>query len=341
MNYLQLKADSQLDEALRLLNSNGNGFLPAVDEKGKLVGIITDGDIRRGILNKTLDLGSIINKKPITAKFGTSPVAIKRQLRELHRRHMPVVDDEGVLRDVVVLDSFEIISKPNWVVIMAGGLGSRLGELTKSTPKPMLEVGGKPILLGIIEHFRSQGFGKFVLCVNYKAEVIENYFKDGASFGVEIKYTKESKRMGTAGALSLIDFDMEAPFFVVNGDVLTTINFEDFLNFHKTNESSATMCVKNFAFEIPFACIEFDNESAITALKEKPSTEYFVNTGMYILNTDVLKKIPANDYFDMPQLFELLLEQKIKSKVYRIDEYWLDLGRPEDLDKGHADLSKR
>ncbi len=341
MKYLEMTAGTQLDDALRLLDANGNGFLPVVDHEQKLVGIITDGDIRRGILNKTLELDAIINRTPVTAAWGTSHILIKRHLREIHRRHMPVVDDAGVLKEVVILDNFEFISKDNWVVIMAGGLGSRLGELTKAVPKPMLEVGGKPILLGIIEHFKSQGFGKFILCVNYKAEVIEQYFKDGSWLGVQIKYTKETKKLGTAGALSLIDIEMESPFFVVNGDVLTSINFEDFINFHIVNNAVATMCVKNFVFGIPYACIDFDNESSeITGIREKPSSEYFVNTGMYILSPEALGLIPKNDYYDMPQLFDQMLEQKLTCKAYRIDEYWLDLGRPEDLDKGHADLKR-
>lgn len=338
MKYFVLKSDSLLDEALRLLDLNGNGFLPVVDEQNKLLGIITDGDVRRGILNKTLELNSIINKNPTTAKLGVSHRVIKQKLRELHRRHMPIINDIGQLVDVVILDNFEFVSKDNWVVIMVGGLGTRLGNLTKKTPKPMLEIGGKPILLGIIEQFKSQGFAKFVLCVNYKAEIIENYFKDGSSLDVKIKYTKEKKRLGTAGALSLIDFEMDAPFFVVNGDVLTSINFEDFLDFHVVNEAIATMCVKSYKFDIPYACIEFNKESEITALKEKPSNEYFVNTGMYILKPEILKKIPKNDYYDMPQLFDDLIHEKKKCKAYRIDDYWLDLGRPEDLDKGQSDL---
>lgn len=340
MKYLSLQPATELDDALRLLDANGNGFLPVIDDAGKLVGIITDGDIRRGILNKTLELNAIINRKPVTAKYGTSHIVIKRQLREIHRRHMPMVDEAGVLKEVVILDNFEFISKNNWVVIMAGGLGSRLGELTKSVPKPMLEVGGKPILLGIIEHFKSQGFGKFILCVNYKAEVIENYFGDGTSFGVQIEYTRETKKMGTAGALSLITQQMDEPFFVVNGDVLTSINFEDFLDFHKVNHADATMCVKNFVFNIPYACIDFNADSSITGIREKPSNEYFVNTGMYILNPTVLSLIPSDDFYDMPQLFDQLMEQQYQCKAYRIDEYWLDLGRPEDLDKGHADLKR-
>lgn len=338
INKFILKKDSNLDDALRLLDSNGNGFLPVIDELGKLVGIITDGDIRRGILNKTLELDAVINRNPTTAKIGTSHVDIKKQLRTIHRRHMPVVDETGKLIEVVVLDEFEFISKDNLVVIMAGGLGSRLGELTKETPKPMLNVGGKSILQGIIEHFKSQGFCKFLLCLNYKAEVIEDYFKNGDWLGVDIKYTKEKKRLGTAGALSLIDFEINEPFFVVNGDVLTTINFEDFLNFHQVNKASATMCIKKISFDIPYACIEFNDKMDLKGVKEKPSLDYFINTGMYVLEPKLLKKIPKDDFFDMPQLFQQCIDEDLTTKVFTIEDYWLDLGKLEDLNKGNKDL---
>jgi len=333
MNYLILDKDTTLDEAVRLLDSNGNGFLPVVDAENKLIGIITDGDLRRGILNKTLDLQSIINKNPTVEKAGISSVAVKRRLMELHRRHMPIVDEDGKLVDVVILNDFEFIRKSNWVVIMAGGMGTRLGDLTKNTPKPMLEVGGKPILQRIIEHFKSQNFVRFVLCVNYKSEVIENYFGNGEKFEVEIRYTKESKRLGTAGALSLIDFEISEPFFVVNGDVLTTINFEDFLNFHTVSHSAATMCVKRYAYEVPYACVDFDEQMNLLHLKEKPSYDYHINTGMYVLEPSVLKNITYDEYLDMPGLFEALVQDKNTTKVFKIDDYWLDVGKYDDFRK--------
>jgi dTDP-glucose pyrophosphorylase len=339
MNYLTLHRETQLEDAIRMLDANGNGFLPVIDADGKLLGIITDGDLRRGILNRNLELDAIINRSPLTADAGTPHIAIKRRLRDIHRRHMPVVDADGKLVEVVVLDEFEVVSKPNWVVIMAGGMGQRLGELTRDMPKPMLSVGGKPILHGIIDHFKGQGFGKFVLCVNYRSEVIENYFGDGSRLGVEIRYTREDKRLGTAGALSLIDFEMDAPFFVVNGDVLTAINFEDFLNFHDVNQADATMCIKKFNFEVPFACVEFNHLHELTALREKPSIEYFVNTGMYILSPEMRAEVPAGRFFDMPELFENLMAKSYKTKVFSIEEYWLDLGKPEDFHRGNRDLS--
>jgi dTDP-glucose pyrophosphorylase/CBS domain-containing protein len=339
-NRFVLTIDATLEQAIRQLDANGNGFLPVVDVDSRLIGIITDGDLRRGILNKSLDLQTIINKDPVTAAEGTSHVLIKKRLREIHRRHMPVVDAAGKLIEIVTLDEFEFISKENWVVIMAGGIGSRLGDLTRDIPKPMLLIGGKPILQGIIEHFKNQGFCKFLLCVNYKAEIIEDYFKNGEWLGVGIKYTLEGKRLGTAGALSLIDFEMNAPFFVVNGDVLTAINFEDFLNYHQVNNSDATMCIKKFQFDVPYACVEFNSQMDLTGLKEKPSFDYFVNTGMYILEPGILKEIPKESFFDMPQLFEQVISKNYKTKVFSMEEYWLDLGKPEDFNKGNKDMNR-
>lgn len=339
MKNLVLTDKTSLEDALKLLDKNGNGFLAIVDKAEKLIGIITDGDIRRAILNKQFELDKVINKNPTTASSAVPRIEIKQELRRIHRRHMPVVDHEGKLVDVVVLDDFEVVLKENWIVVMAGGMGTRLGELTKDTPKPMLKVGGKPILQTIIENFRNQGFYRFVLCVNYKSHIIEEFFGDGSRFGIEVRYTRENKRLGTAGALSLIDFDMAKPFFVVNGDVITTIDFEDFLNFHQVNHSEATMCIKKFSFEVPYACVDFDEDNKLVGLREKPSYDYFVNTGMYVLNPDVIPLIPKNVFYDMPTFFEELIGQERKTKVFKIDEYWLDIGRPNDYSKANDDMN--
>lgn len=338
-NKLVLQQDTTLEEAIRLLDSNGNGFLPVVNEDNHLIGIITDGDLRRAILNKKFEVEDIINKNPVTVSHLTPHVQVKQQLRKLHRRHMPMVDEAGRLVDVLVLDDFEVEPKPNWVVIMAGGLGSRLGELTRDTPKPMLKVGGKPILHGIVEYFKSHGFQKFVFCVNYKSHVIESYFGNGKELGVEIHYTKEEQKLGTAGALSLIEFEMSHPFFVVNGDVLASIDYDDFLNYHIVNKSDATMCVKRYTYEVPFACIEFDQKSNLLGLKEKPKHTYYINTGMYVLEPSMLKYIPKNTFYDMPTLFEDVASHKNKVlKVFNTDDYWLDIGRPTDFYKANSDF---
>jgi dTDP-glucose pyrophosphorylase/CBS domain-containing protein len=339
MKHLVLKDNSVFHDAVKLLDENGTGILPVLDKEKKLIGIITDGDIRRAILNNTYDLEKVINHNPKTIKYRSKTHSeIKSYLKAIHLRHMPLIDEEGRLVEVVTLDDSEFKLKDNWIVIMAGGLGSRLGELTKEIPKPMLEVGGKPILRAIVENFKSFGFHRFVFCVRYKSHIIEDYFGDGSDFGVEIRYTREKERMGTAGALTLIPFKMEKPFIVVNGDVLTVIDFIEFLDFHYKEKSIATMCVKKYQFQFPYATIEFDESNKLQALKEKPIHNYYVNTGMYILSPEAIKYIPNNSFYDMPSLFESLLENET-TKVFRYDDYWLDIGRPEDYEKGNIDIS--
>jgi len=341
MNCLILNTKTTFDDAVKLLDKNGTGFLPVINEENILLGIVSDGDVRRSILNRNFDLNNIINKKPITGKFGTPHASIKRKLRELSLRHMPIINDENKLIEVVSLEHFDHEVKPNWVVIMAGGLGKRLGELTKTTPKPMLELGDKPILFRIIEQFKSFGFRKFILCVNYKSEVIKDYFGNGEGLNITIKYTAEEKPLGTGGALSLIDFDLGHPFFVVNGDVVTATDFDDFLNYHNLNSSTATMAVKRFPFEVPYACVEFNESMDLIGLKEKPTYNYYINTGMYLLNPDTLKLIPKDSFYDMTTLFQLLVNNNEPTKVFSIEEYWLDVGQPADFAKANSDISSK
>ena len=231
-NKLVLKGHSQFDEAISLLDENGNGVLPVVDENNKFIGLITDGDIRKAILNKTLDLEHIINKNPFKLDSKSSINERYQFLKSIRRRHLPLVDSKGIYVELFVMDDLEFNSKPNSVVIMAGGLGSRLGELTKNTPKPMLHVGSKPILENILENFIEYGFHKFYISVNFKSDKIIKYFGDGKKWGVVIKYLHEDQKLGTAGALSLIDEDLQESVLVTNGDVITTLNYDDLLEYH-------------------------------------------------------------------------------------------------------------
>lgn len=337
-NILVFDRSTTFEKAVKLLDENGNGFLPIVDTDRKLIGVITDGDLRRGILNNIREVEGIMNKKPITMPSDTPHVIVRKELKRLHRRQMPLVKPDGTLEDVVILNDFEVKPKDNWVVIMAGGLGSRLGELTKETPKPMLPVAGRPMLEQIIDNFKEYGFFKFVLCVNYKANIIQEHFGNGEKHGVEIKYTLEKARMGTAGALSLIEFDLSDDFFVVNGDLITSLNFDDFMIFHQTRNADATMCVKQYSHEVPFACVDSDISNNLLKLVEKPNYEYHINAGMYILNKTMLSYIPKNTFFDMPSLFERAVEEGRTVKVFRMEDYWLDIGKPDDYKKGNDDL---
>lgn len=338
MKNLILSEAATFKEAIQLLDGNGNGFLAIVNEKNQLVGILTDGDIRRAILNNKTELCEIMNSNPMTMKYGESRKNIIHRLKELHKKHMPIVDENMVLKDVVALQEGEFNIKSNWVVIMAGGLGTRLGELTKDTPKPMLKLGSKPMVEHIIDMFVSHGFTKFMLSVNYKAEVIKEYFGNGSKFGIEVKYLKEKKRLGTGGALSLIDIEFDEPFFVTNGDVLSSLDYEKFLKYHKEQSSMATMCIRKDSYQIPYGVIEVDEASNIKAMKEKPIKEFFINTGIYVLEPEVLNYVPKDEFFDLPSLFDALKSKGEKIKSFEITDYWIDMGKPSDYEKLKKDL---
>lgn len=332
MKTLLWTKETSFKEAIRLLDENGNGFLALVDSNNILLGILTDGDVRRAILSDSNDLHQIVNKSPEVAPFSSPRKTVINRLKQIHRKHMPVVDQTGKLISVVSLDEEEFNLKPNWVVLMAGGLGTRLGELTKDKPKPMLELGGKPMLEHIIDMFVSDGFTRFMISVNYKSEVIKDYFKDGQHLGVEIKYLEETQRLGTGGALSLIDIELNEPFFVTNADVLTTLSYSKILDFHSQNQSVATMCVKEEEYQIPYGVIEIDTQKNILTMVEKPVKKFFINTGVYVLNPQVISHVPKNEFFDLPSLFQKLGELGHPTKAFEITDYWIDMGRPNDYD---------
>ena len=337
MNKLVLNEATKFEEAIKLLDLNGNGVLPVVDNENKFIGLITDGDIRKAILNKQLDLEHIINKHPYKCNIDSTNQQRLQILKSVRRRQLPIVDDNDNFIDLFVLDDIEFNSKPNAVVIMAGGLGSRLGTLTKDTPKPMLHVGKKPILETIIENFIESGFHNFYISVNFKSEKIIDYFGNGARWGINIKYLHESKRLGTAGGLSLIEEEIKKPFIVTNGDVITTLNYNELISFHSENKSKATMCVREHEFNVPYGVIESTN-SKIKGLKEKPNIKYEVNTGIYVLNPSVLNFVPNDTFFDMPSLFEKLLDKGFDAFSYKLDDYWIDIGHVDEFEKANNDL---
>ena len=335
-----LESDSNLIDAIEALDGYGIGFLVLVDESGRLSGVMTDGDLRRAILKREDNLHSIINKSPVTMPFDTPHKEIVRQLKNLHRRHMPLVDKDNIFFDVFTLDEIDFAHKENKVVIMAGGLGKRLGELTKDIPKPMLYVGDRPMLQHVIELFRDQGFNHFLICVNYKKEVIQEYFGTGARLGVVIDYVVEETQLGTAGALSLISEDvLLAPFFVVNGDVLTSVDFSEVLRTHAAANCVATMCIRPWEFQVPYGVVECDIGMRITGIEEKPCLRFDVSAGIYVLNPIVLKCLTQNYYLDMPMLFERIISTGLYCSAYRLNDYWVDIGREEDLAQANCDVS--
>ncbi len=328
MKNLILQENSTFEQAVQMLDKNGNGFLAVTDNNGVLLGILTDGDIRRAILQKETRLEKIINRNPVSISSKVSKKQAISYLKSIHRRHLPVIDENNRLVDIIILDDLKFNLKSNTVVIMAGGLGSRLGDLTKEVPKPMLKLGGKPMLELLVNSFVEKGFCNLVISVNYKAEIIKNYFGDGSDFGATITFVEERKRLGTAGALSLMK-EPNTPFFVINGDILTSIDFEEVLRFHIENQSVATMCVKKFQQQVAYATIEAE-ENKLISISEKPSFDFLINSGIYLLNPEVLRYVPENEYFDMPSLFQTLLEKQYEVNVFETDDFWMDIGQLKD-----------
>ena len=344
-NYknILLKPISTIKEALHIINNGAMQIALVVDENEKLLGTLTDGDIRRGLLdNLSLEdsIESIIFTTPTVCHIEDSKekileIAVAKKIYQI-----PIIDNDGKIVGIEEVDELlKQQTKTNKVVLMVGGLGTRLRPLTEHTPKPMLKVGSKPILETIILNFKRYGFINIVLCVSYKSEIIEEYFKDGEEFGVNIEYIHEDKRMGTAGALSLIRDSLTESFFVMNGDLLTNINFEHMMEYHLSNNSIATMGVREYDFQVPYGVVNVDGEN-ILSIEEKPVHKFFVSGGVYTLDNKVLDFIPDNEFYDMPTLFEKVIEEKLKSISFPIHEYWLDIGRIEEFEKANDEYHK-
>lgn len=315
---------------------DGGGLIAfVVDAERRLIGAVTDGDIRRALLagaTMQTPASEAMNAAPIRAELGASREACRERMRLESIFQLPLVDQDGVLRDVALLSEEAAgANVPNRVVIMAGGLGSRLGELTKSTPKPMLLVGGRPLLQGIVERLIAAGFFRISISVNYLAEQIENHFGDGAVLGVEIDYLREKKRLGTAGCLSLLPQAPTEPIVVMNGDVLTDIDMRAMLRFHEENHAKATMALNNYKVEVPYGVVETEGHR-VTGLREKPVYSFFVSAGVYILSPEAVAKVPGDVFYDMPMLFDRLMAEGEPVAGFPLHEYWLDVGRPNDLD---------
>jgi len=338
-----LNPTSTIKEALKVINDGAMQIALVVDVEDKLLGILTDGDIRRAFLNDfelSDAIEDIIYKTPTVCKISDTKekileIAISKKLYQI-----PIVDDDGRLVGVEEVDELlKLNQKSNKVVLMVGGLGTRLRPLTDNIPKPMLKVGNKPILETIIANFKKYGFVNIILCVSYKSEVIIDYFKDGSEFGVNIEYVHEDKRMGTAGALSLIRDKLNESFFVMNGDLLTNINFERMMEYHLSNKSIATMGVREYDFQVPYGVVNVDGKD-ILSIEEKPVHKFFVSSGVYVLNSKSLAFVPEDEFYDMPTLFEKVIEKKLKSVSFPIYEYWLDIGRIEEYEKANDEFYK-
>jgi len=333
---IKLSINSTIKDAMKAIDVGAMKIALVVDDDDKLLGVLTDGDIRRALLNEFVfdsTIESIIQKNPLVCYINDSKEDILAKTVGKKIYHIPVLDLNERVVGIEDIDSLlESKAKKNRVVLMVGGLGSRLRPLTEDTPKPMLSVGNKPILETIINNFRQYGFRDIILSVNYKADIVKEYFGDGEKFGVKIEYVHEEKRMGTAGALSLMQDKFKHPFFVMNGDLLTNVNFEHFLSFHNENASIATMGVREYEYQIPYGVIN-QEAGKILSIIEKPKQQYYVNAGIYILSPSVLEIIPKDIFYDMPTFFEDLIQEGKTPISFPVHEYWLDIGQMKELEK--------
>ncbi len=338
-----LPLNATVGQAINSLEQASVKIVMVTNATGVLEGTISDGDIRRALI-KGLDLNS-----PITNILHRNALVVPPDLgRELVMQLMvankvqqiPVVDDK---HHVVGLHLWNEISsplaRPNLMLIMAGGFGTRLRPHTESCPKPMLPVAGKPILEHIIEHAKTEGFSRFVISLQYLGHMIEDHFGRGGDLGVQIDYLKETTSLGTAGALGLLSPRPELPFVVTNGDVLSDIKYGELLEFHMRQSAMATMAVRLHEWQHPFGVVQTCGLD-IVGFEEKPISRTYINAGVYALSPDALHVMTPNSSYDMPSLFEQLQSEGKRTVAYPMHEPWLDVGRPDDLQRARDTYQK-
>ena len=329
-----LSSNSSIQEAIRNLDQVAIKIVLVVNENGELEGTISDGDIRRGLLrglSLSSPIASVIHRNALVVPPDMERGMVMQLMLANKIQQIPVVDEH---RHVVGLHLWDEITTPptrtNLMVIMAGGMGTRLRPHTETCPKPLLPVAGKPLLEHIIARAKTEGFSHFVLAIHYLGQMIEDYFGNGERLGVRIDYLRERSPLGTAGALGLLDTRPDAPFVVTNGDVITDIRYGELLDFHVRNDAIATMAVRVHEWQHPFGVVQTQGVE-IVGFEEKPVTRSHINAGVYAITPDALSVLSVDAHCDMPTLFERLQAQGKRTVAYPMHEPWLDVGRPADL----------
>lgn len=335
-------------QVMRKINLSGFGIAVVVDDCEKVIATVTDGDIRRAILgNIDLDLPiqTLLDQQihsrgnPIVALEGTDQSELLEMMRYHSVRQIPLIDQNGCLVDIAVLNA--LISEqelPITAVVMAGGYGTRLRPLTEQLPKPMLPVGDKPLLELIIQQLSRSGIHRVNLTTHYKADKIIEYFGNGRNFGVDISYVEEDEPLGTAGSLSLLE-DSDLPVLVINGDILTKVDFRAMLEFHAEHVADMTVAVRQHEFLIPYGVVD-TNGSHVNSITEKPVMRHLINAGMYLLGREALKFIPIGEPYTMPELISKLITEGKSVISFPVEEYWLDIGHQADYAQAQEDAKK-
>lgn len=339
-----LPQSATVQDAILNLDDVAIQIVLVCDQSNVLIGTLSDGDIRRGLL-KGLELSSpiesIIHRNPLVVPETLTRDLVLQLMTANKVRQVPIVDVENRVIGLHLWDELaEKVERPNIMVIMAGGKGTRLRPHTKSCPKPMLEIAGKPMLEHIIERAKSEGFERFILSIHYLGHIIENHFGNGAGFGVQISYLREDSPLGTAGALSLLEENPSLPFVVTNGDVMTDIRYGELLDFHSRHLADATMAVRLHEWQHPFGVVQMRGIE-ITGFEEKPISRTHINAGVYALSSEALRHLSRGMPCDMPTLFERLQTNGLKTIAYPMHEPWLDVGRPDDLEHARSHSAEK
>jgi dTDP-glucose pyrophosphorylase/CBS domain-containing protein len=343
---LLVSPDISIRDAMVRINASGKGILLAVGRDRRLITTITDGDIRRAILaGISLDssLTNMFSQRegsldPVTARPGTDNALLLQLMKENNLRHVPMTGEDHVPVGLALLsDLMQISELKLGAVVMAGGHGTRLRPLTNETPKPMLPVGNRPLLEDTIDHIRAAGIRHVHLTTHYKPEVIRRYFKNGHDFGVDITYTDEAQPLGTAGALGNLP-DVNDRLLVINGDILTRLNFRAMMEFHEDHRADITMVVREYTVKVPYGVVTTGEDGiSVSSITEKPTLRQFVNAGIYLLNQGVSRLLARGERCDMPELIERALAAGRKAVCFPVSEYWLDIGSKSDYEKAQAD----
>lgn len=349
LNNLCIEQDRSILEAVTRMETSKIGIVLVVDENQRLVGTVTDGDVRRALLaNVDLDgpVSSLLAKKestpyalPITGMLGADPKSYLHTLKQHSILHLPIVDSDGRVAGLVTLDEFVQSEKmPVRALIMAGGAGVRLRPLTEGVPKSMLPIGNRPLMEIIIDKLREAGIRRVHVTTHHNGSRIIEHFGDGKEFGVELTYVAEERPLGTAGGLRLMESPKET-MLVINGDILTQVDFRSMLAFHRELHADLTVGVRHYDLKLPYGVIECEGIS-VRRLTEKPTLGFLVNAGIYLLEPCVHDFIPNGERFDMTDLIQRLLAEGRNVVSFPIREYWLDIGLPDDYEQAQNDMKQ-
>ena len=344
VKQLFVQAHMSLREVMERIDKAGLGIALLVDQKQRFVRTITDGDLRRAILEgesleSSVDaLPSPSNGTSITAPADASQDEQLDIMLQSRVRHLPLLHEDGTVAELASSEEF-VPHSPMQAVIMAGGFGTRLRPLTDDTPKPMLPIGGKPLMERTIEGLERAGIKRINVTTHYLPEKITDHFGTGSRFGVQLNYVSEDQPLGTAGAIGLMD-EVDEPLLVMNGDILTNVDYRSMLKYHQEQEAALTVAVRQYDFKVPYGVIEA-KKGRVKRLKEKPQYNFLVNAGIYLLEPSVRRFIPFRKRFDMTELIDTLLENNETVVGFPIMEYWLDIGKHDDFQKAQQDIAER